>query len=116
MSTASWQPVCTLDDLVADRGAAALVVGPDGVPAQVALFRLSSTGDVHAVGHRDPFTGANVMARGLVGSIGTVPVVTSPLHKQAFDLRSGTALDDPEISLDAWDVRVVDGHVEVRAR
>ena len=114
MST-TWQPVCPLEALVPDRGAAALVAGPDGDLPQVALFRLSS-GDVHAVGHRDPYTGANVIARGLVGSAGSVPVVISPLHKQAFDLRSGTALDDPDVSLDAWDVRVVDGHVEVRAR
>ncbi|TXL61250.1 nitrite reductase small subunit NirD [Aeromicrobium terrae] len=114
MST-TWQPVCPLDALVPDRGAAALVTGPGGEPAQVALFRLSS-GDLHAVGHRDPFSGANVIARGLVGSAGEVPVVISPLHKQAFDLRSGAALDDPEVSLGTWDVRVVDGQVEVRAR
>ena len=61
--TTEWQRVCELDALVPDRGAAALIGGH-----QVALFRLSDSGEVHAVDHLDPFSQANVMARGLVGS------------------------------------------------
>lgn len=109
-----WSPVCALEDLVPDRGAAALVSTPDG-PRQVAIFRLSD-GGLHAVGHRDPFTGANVIARGLVGTRGEVPTVASPLHKQVFDLRTGAALDYPDVSLDGWEVRVVEGSVHVRPR
>lgn len=101
-------PVCRLDDLHPDRGAAALVDG-----RQVALFRLADTGEVRAVSHRDPFTGANVIARGLVGSRGDVPIVVSPLHKQAFDLRTGRCLDDSDVALDTYTVDVVDGVVHV---
>ena len=36
----------------------------------VALFLARTTRKVHAVGHHDPFSGANVMARGIVGSVG----------------------------------------------
>ncbi len=104
-----WTPVCTVDALLPDRGAAALVGD-----RQVALFRLSGSEHLYAVGHRDPFTGANVIARGLVGSRGDVPTVASPLHKQVFDLRSGAALDYPDVSLDPWEVRVMDGVVQVR--
>lgn len=103
-----WTAVCTLDRLWVDRGAAALVDGD-----QVALFRLADD-EVLAVGHRDPFTGANVMARGLVGSRGDVPTVASPLHKQVFDLRTGRCLDDPEVTLGRWDVQVVDAVVWLR--
>ena len=103
-----WQRVCTLDALVPDRGAAALVG-----ERQVALFRLSDTGDVHAVDHLDPFSQANVMARGLVGSRMGVPTVASPMHKQSFDLRTGQCLDEPEVSLAVWPTRVIDGWVEV---
>jgi nitrite reductase (NADH) small subunit len=108
--TLAWTPVCRLDDLVPDRGAAALVDGE-----QVALFRLGS-GELFAVDHHDPFTGSNVIARGLVGTRGDVPTVASPLHKQVFDLRTGVALDYPESSLGTWEVRVVEGVVEVRGR
>ena len=103
-----WVAVCTVDRLWVDRGAAALVDGE-----QVALFRLADD-EILAVGHRDPFTGANVIARGLVGSRGDVPTVASPLHKQVFDLRTGRCLDDPEVSLGRWDVRVVDDVVWLR--
>lgn len=100
--------VCTLDDLHPDRGVAALVG-----TTQVALFLLADTGEVLAVSHRDPFTGSNVIARGLVGSRGPTPTVASPLHKQVFDLRTGACLDDPAVSLDTWPVEVVGRQVRL---
>jgi len=108
VSESAWTAVCTVDRLWVDRGAAALVDGE-----QVAIFRLAG-GEILAVGHRDPFTGSNVMARGLVGSRGDVPTIASPLHKQVFDLRTGRCLDDPEVALGRWDVRVVDDVVWLR--
>lgn len=118
----AWTPVCRLDHLARERGAAALL-GSAGTQVQVALFRLPSPDpalahdpahdSVAAVGHRDPFTGANVIARGIVGSRGDVVTVASPLHKQVFDISSGQALDYPETSLGRWDARVVDGVVEL---
>jgi nitrite reductase (NADH) small subunit len=102
-----WIPVCRLEALPVDRGAAALVD-----QRQVAIFRLAS-GDLFAVGHRDPFSEANVIARGLVGTRGSVPTVASPIYKQVFDLRTGRCLDDESVVLGSWAVRVVDGIVEV---
>jgi nitrite reductase (NADH) small subunit len=81
----------------------------------VALFR-SATGEVHAIGNIDPFTGAAVLSRGIVGSRGDVPTVASPLHKQVFDLRTGWCLDDSGdglVSVPTYDVRVRGGIVEV---
>jgi nitrite reductase (NADH) small subunit len=103
----SWTAVCSLDDLVIDRGAAALIG-----THQVAIFRLAS-GDVYAVGHRDPFSGANVIARGLVGTRGDIPTVASPIYKQSFDLRTGQCLDDETATLGTWPVRIVGGVVEI---
>jgi nitrite reductase (NADH) small subunit len=103
----TWTRVCSLDALPADRGAAALVHG-----RQVAIFRLAN-GEVYAVDHNDPFSGANVMARGLVGTRGNVPTVASPIYKQVFDLQTGTCLDDESVALKSWPVRIVDGMVEV---
>ena len=104
----AWVDVCAYADLVPERGAAALVGGQ-----QVALFRLAD-GSVHAVGHHDPFSGANVMARGLVGTRGDVDTVASPVYKQVFDVRTGQCLDDGSVRLPSWPVQVAEGRVRVR--
>lgn len=105
-------PVCPLDRLVPERGAAVLVHG-----AQVALFRVVApeTGEdrVHAVSHHDPFSGANVMARGIVGSSGDRVTVASPMYKQVFDLATGVCLTEPDVRLPVWHTRVVEGLVHV---
>jgi len=82
-----WIPVCRLGDLEPGRGTALLVDG-----RQVAAFR-SRTGELYALDNRDPFSGAYVLARSLLGTRGDVPVLVSPMYKQAFDLRDGTCLD-----------------------
>jgi nitrite reductase (NADH) small subunit len=101
--------VCAYDDLQPERGVAALVDG-----RQVAVFRLHD-GSVRAVDHRDPFSGAHVMARGIVGSRGAVPTVASPMFKQVFDLATGECLDDPDVRLRVFPAEVRDGVVHVLA-
>ena len=106
-----WEDVCRYDDLEPERGVAALV---DGV--QVALFRLHSSdgsAEVVAVDHHDPFSGANVRARGVVGTRGDRPTLASPMYKQVFDIRTGACLDDPDVRLRVHLVRVQDGMVSV---
>ncbi len=100
--------VCSYDRLPVERGVAALVAGK-----QVALFR-TPDGDVHALSNFDPFSGAMVISRGIVGSRGSIPTVASPMYKQVFDLRSGACLDEPAVALPVHAVRVVDGDVEIR--
>jgi nitrite reductase (NADH) small subunit len=102
-----WVDVCDIDDLRPDRGAAALVAGH-----QVALFRLSS-GELYAVGNNDPFSGANVLSRGIVGSSGDVPKVASPMYKQAFNLRTGACLGDSGVRIPVYRVRVSGTRVEI---
>ncbi len=103
----TWHPVCRFDDLPAERGVAALV---DGM--QVAVFR-THDGEVHALGNHDPFSGANVLCRGIVGSRGDVPTVAAPLYKQVFDLRTGRCLDSEDVRVPVWPVRVIAGVVQV---
>ena len=105
----SWTPVCALDALVPGRGACVLVDGRD-----VALFRLSDD-RVHAVDDVDPYCGVPVLSRGIVGSRGDADVVFSPMYKQAFDLATGVAVDEPEVRIATYPVRVVGGVVEVRS-
>jgi nitrite reductase (NADH) small subunit len=103
----TWTPVCRYNDLQPERGVAALVGGE-----QVALFR-TFDGSLYAIGNQDPFTGAFVLSRGIVGTRGDIPTVASPLHKQVFDLRTGACLDDQTAFVPAFAVRERNGQVEV---
>jgi nitrite reductase (NADH) small subunit len=89
----------------------AAVVGGE----QVAVFR-TFEGVLHAIGNDDPFSGAAVLARGIVGSHGDAPTVASPIFKQVFDLRTGQCLTEPDVRVPVFDARCVDGRVEVRGR
>lgn len=102
--------VCRLDQLAPERGVAALVEG-----RQVALFRIEGPRGVtvHAIDHRDPFTGANVLARGIVGTVGDRWYVASPLHKQRFDLVTGECLDHDDVRVVVHPVHVVGDIVHV---
>jgi len=102
-----WQEVCRLDQVPVERGVCALLSGE-----QVALFRLPN-GDLFAVGNLDPFSGAMVLARGIVGSRGDAATVASPMYKQVFDLRTGVCLDNPEVAIPSYPIRVRDGVIEV---
>lgn len=94
--------VCSIHDLEVERGRAALV-GTE----QVALFLLRA-GSVHAVSNLDPYSGANVISRGIVGTRGDAPTIASPMHKQVFDLTTGECVETqgkPALSLAVWAVR-----------
>lgn len=104
----TWTTVCHVDAVPRGGGVAALVDG-----RQVAVFRTDDD-RLHALDNRDPFTRANVLARGIVGAHGGVATVASPLRKQRFDLATGACLDAPEVVVAVHDVRLVDDHVEVR--
>ncbi len=106
-----WTAACRYDFLTANRGVGVLL--PDG--AQAALFRLDD-GSLHAISNIDPFSGAAVMSRGIVGDRGGRATVQSPIKKQAFALDDGSCLDDPEVVLPVYATRVTaDGHVELGA-
>ena len=67
----------------------------------------------YAIDNFDPQSDANVLSRGLTGSLGGRIVVASPLYKHHFDLRTGECLEAAELSLRAYAVRVEGGRVQV---
>jgi nitrite reductase (NADH) small subunit len=104
-------PVCRVEDLEVERGAAALVHGQ-----AIALFR-TPDGQVHALSNHDPYDAHTAgLARGIVGRRGEVPFVASPRHGHAFDLRTGRCLDDATVVVAVFEVRVDDGMVHVGPR
>ncbi|WP_309069813.1 nitrite reductase (NAD(P)H) small subunit [Microbacterium sp.] len=135
-----WVRVCRVTDLEVERGRAALLGGR----TQIALFLLAD-GTVRAVSNYDPYGGAHVLSRGIVGtkSLGNtsqpsgntvlsdsahdasrdpdareeIPTIASPLHKQAWDLRTGMVVEtqgrDPR-DIAVLPVAVRDGEVLVK--
>ncbi|TIC88447.1 nitrite reductase small subunit NirD [Nocardioides sp. GY 10113] len=112
--TEEWQPVCRLVELEVARGVTALVHGQ-----AIAIFKVDDE-TVYALGNHDPFARASAhaggIAKGIVGRRGEVPFVASPAHRHGFDLRTGRCLDDPQVSVPAYDVKVVEGVVLVGHR
>lgn len=104
-----WTTACDYEHLIPGRGVGVLL--DDGT--QAALFRLDD-GTVHAVGNVDPFSGAAVLSRGIVGDRGGRATVQSPILKQAFALDDGCCLDDPRVSVPVYQVRLSHaGHIQI---
>ena len=102
-----WVEICEYDAIYPDTGVCALIDG-----RQVAVFRLSE-GNLHAVSNHDPFSGANVLSRGIVGDRGGEPKIASPIYKQTFNLRTGVCNEDAAVRLVVYRVRRRSGVVEV---
>lgn len=108
-----WHRICRLDQLLPERGAAALIRRPGAPDVRLAVFR-AHDGRLFAIEDVDPFTGAAVLSRGIMGSRGASPTVASPMHKQVFALETGRCLDDSEVSVAVFEVRLSEDAVEVR--
>ncbi|MFP5393478.1 MAG: nitrite reductase small subunit NirD [Gammaproteobacteria bacterium] len=107
----NWTAICSIDEIVPNTGVAALINGE-----QVAVFRVAASNEqVFAIGNYDPNSGAAVISRGLVGSLGERTVVASPIYKHHFDLFTGECLEEPVNSVPAYRARVEDGKVWVCA-
>jgi nitrite reductase (NADH) small subunit len=98
-----WIPVCRLKDIVPNTGVCALVHG-----RQVAVFRVDDD-QLFALEAYDPFSKANVLARGIVGDLKGELVVASPVYKQHFSLKSGQCLEDESVRVPVFPVRL-EGH------
>ncbi len=110
MSEKIWISVCELDDILPDTGVCALVN-----KQQVAIFRSRRLNEVFAVGNFDPIGEANVLSRGMIGSLGDKVVIASPLYKEHYNLRTGECLEKPEYQIPVYAVRVEDGLVQIQA-
>jgi len=104
----TWTPICTTVDLVPDSGVAAKIQNQ-----QIALFYLPDENRVYALSNKDPFSNANVIARGITGDLQGKTVVASPLYKQHFSLEDGQCLEDDSVRLDTWPTRIEDDHVYI---
>jgi nitrite reductase (NADH) small subunit len=99
--------VCDISDLVIGSGVCVLLGGQ-----QVALFYLPQTDQkIFALSNWDPIGKANVLSRGIVGSVDDQLVVASPLYKQHFCLQTGDCLEDGQISVAVYKITIVNDSV-----
>lgn len=105
-----WLTVCSMDDLVPQTGVCAKV-NED----QVAIFYCERNEQLYALSNYDPAGKANVLSRGIIGSIEGAPYVASPLYKHHFHLADGSCLEDPALQVKTYGVRTREGQVQVAA-
>lgn len=107
----TWVEACWLDDLRPGWGEAAWIDGQ-----QIALLRFADE-SLFAVTQKCPGTGANVMARGIMGSRNIdgelVHTIASPLHKEVYRLDTGECLNADDVDLLVYPVHVDEGRVLV---
>ncbi|MCL1042908.1 nitrite reductase small subunit NirD [Shewanella marisflavi] len=103
-----WISVCSPQDITPGTGVCALVGG-----RQVALFCCRQTQTFYAIDNFDPIGRANVLSRGIMGSIAGEPVVASPLYKHYFNLNTGRCIQTPEHQLKTYPVRIFGAEVQI---
>ncbi|HEY9704649.1 MAG TPA: nitrite reductase small subunit NirD, partial [Allocoleopsis sp.] len=97
-----WQDICSINDIIPNTGVCALVKGK-----QIAIFRVGKDDNIYALSNYDPFSKAYVLSRGIIGDkLGKVKVA-SPIYKQNFDLETGQCLDDENIQIPIFPVRLM---------
>ncbi|MFA7554299.1 MAG: nitrite reductase small subunit NirD [Spongiibacteraceae bacterium] len=108
----NWVDICNVNDIVPNTGRCALFNNE-----QVAIFRINYHGndEIYAVHNFDPFSKANVLARGITGSVVDTLVVASPIYKQHFCLQTGKCLEDETALLKTYKARIVDNTVQLSA-
>jgi nitrite reductase (NADH) small subunit len=104
----TWVAVCKLTDIVPNTGVCALVGDQ-----QVAVFRVDND-RLYAISNHDPFSRANVLSRGIVGDIKGELVVASPVYKQHFSLATGQCVEDSQVSVTVYPVRLDSDQVLVQ--
>jgi nitrite reductase (NADH) small subunit len=102
-----WIDVCNVDDLQQNSGICALVEGQ-----QVAIFYMSDN-SIYAINNYDPFGKVHVLSRGMIGDIKGEPMVSSPLYKQHFSLKTGVCLEDENVKVASYGIRMLSDRVEV---
>lgn len=108
-----WFDICDIDDIIPSMGRCALFN-----EQQIAIFRVIDQNEqeqLFAIGNYCPFSKSNTLSRGLTGSFADKIVVASPLYKQHFDLSTGLCLEDDNVSVKTYPVRLNGSTVQLAA-
>lgn len=104
----TWHDICDTAELPKNAGVAALLGD-----LQIAIFSIGEEAQIYAIANYDPFSDTNVLARGIVGSIGEEIVVASPIYKEHFNLATGQCLEDENVSVASYPVRIENNRISI---
>ncbi|KAA8734834.1 nitrite reductase small subunit NirD [Acinetobacter qingfengensis] len=107
----NFEKVCKFEQIQPNTGVCVLVDGQ-----QIAVFRVGKERRLYALSNHDPFSGANVMSRGILGDIQGERVIASPIYKQHFSLATGRCLEDASQHLNVYPCKIIDNDVWVSAQ
>jgi len=102
-----WHDACVIDEVAPGSGLAVLV-GDE----QIAIVRTQG-GFLAALSNFDPFSKAFVIARGTVGEQAGTAKIASPIYAQSFCLETGVCLEDKNVRLAVFPIRVANGRIQV---
>lgn len=108
-----WFDICNINDILPTMGRCALFN-----KQQVAIFRVINQAgqeQLYAIDNFCPFSESNTISRGITGSINNKVVVASPLYKQHFELSTGLCLEDNNIRINTYPVRLNGSTVQLAA-
>ena len=94
-----FQSVCSVNDLIPNAGVNALINGKE-----VAIFYID--GKVYAISNYDPVGKANILSRGITGSIGDALVVAAPLYKEHYNLVTGVCVENDSLSVPVYEAKI----------
>ncbi|MCL1137028.1 nitrite reductase small subunit NirD [Shewanella pneumatophori] len=101
----SWVTLCEEAALPSNRGVAAWALGK-----AIALFNMGDKG-IFALDNIDPATGVSVLSRGLICELGNQMYVSSPIHKQHYDLQTGQCLESATLKVNCYEVKKLQGKI-----
>jgi nitrite reductase (NADH) small subunit len=104
-----WITVCELENVFPSTGVCALIDDQ-----QVAIFRPNDDEQLFALNNMDPFAHSNVLSRGVICEHKEQLWVASPIKKQRFNLIDGHCMENSDVSVDVYKVRVSNGSIEVQ--
>ena len=112
-SNDQWFDICELADILPSMGRCALFNDK-----QIAIFRVLNSGgteDFYAIDNYCPFSHANTLSRGITGNLSGKTVIASPLYKQHFDLTTGICLEDDNVKVKTYPVRLNGSTIQLAA-
>ncbi|MBU2713006.1 nitrite reductase small subunit NirD [Zooshikella sp. WH53] len=105
----TWGYLCEFNDIPPNSGICVSYQNQ-----QIALFNVNTIKKVYAVSNYDPIGKANVISRGIIGTINEQLVVASPLFKQHFNLKTGICIENPKVCLNIYAIRVYSNAVWIK--
>ncbi|MDP7593609.1 MAG: nitrite reductase small subunit NirD [Litorilituus sp.] len=108
-----WANICETSEILPNIGVCALFKNQ-----QVAIFKVidqEGAEQLFAINNYCPFSRSNTISRGIAGNINNKIVIASPLYKQHFDLETGICIEDQNVKISTYPVRLKGSTVQLAA-